>query len=134
VLDLDLERRVQAFVLAANHAGLLRSCHDLSDGGLGVALAESCILGGRGAAIVVDGLEEAGSERSRVAGILFGEGQSRFLISFVKEATMPLQELAGRHRIPLVGLGMTGGDRIRVDGAFEITLKHAHEAYETALA
>jgi phosphoribosylformylglycinamidine synthase II len=134
VLDLDLERRVQAFVLDANDAGLLRSCHDLSDGGLGVALAESCILGGRGAAIVVDGLEEAGSERSRVAGILFGEGQSRFLISFVKEATMPLQELAGRHRIPLVGLGMTGGDRIRVDGAFEITLKQAREAYETALA
>jgi hypothetical protein len=46
---------------------------------------------------------------------------------------MPLQELAGRHRVPLERLGVTGGDRIRVDGAFDVALKQAREAYETAL-
>jgi phosphoribosylformylglycinamidine synthase II len=131
-LDLDLERRVQAFVIEVTGARLLSSCHDVSDGGIAVALAESCILGDRGAQIVIEELRN-GSEGTRGAGILFGEGQSRFLISFAKEASMPLQELAGRHRVPLMSLGVTGGDRIRVDGAFDVELKQAREAYETAL-
>ncbi|MDQ6855938.1 MAG: AIR synthase-related protein, partial [Candidatus Dormibacteraeota bacterium] len=133
-LDLNLERRVQAFVLEGATAGLLRSCHDVSDGGLAVALAESCLLGGRGADIVIDALPDPRSAESRAAGILFGESQSRFLISFATEAVMPLQELAGRHQVPLVSLGTTGGDRLRVNGAFEVDLNQAREAYETALA
>ncbi len=56
-LDLGLERRVQQFVLEAIDAGLVRSCHDLSDGGLAVALAECCILGDRGASIVDRGCD-----------------------------------------------------------------------------
>ena len=47
---------------------------------------------------------------------------------------MPLDELAGRHQVPLVSLGRTGGDRISVDGALDVTLEQAREAYETALA
>jgi phosphoribosylformylglycinamidine synthase II len=133
-LDLQLERRVQSFVLEASAAGLLKSCHDVSDGGIAVTLTESCILGNRGAEIVIDKLQESLSVGCRGAGILFGEGQSRFLISFAKEATMPLDELAGRHQVPLVSLGTTGGDRIRVDGALDVTLDQAREAYETALA
>ena len=133
-LDLALERRVEAFVLEAIDAGLVRSCHDVSDGGIGVALAECCILGGRGATVAIEALAEARSADSRVAGILFGEGQSRFLISFAKEAAIPLQELAGRHRVPLERLGVTGGELIRVEGAIEVSLAKAREAYESALA
>jgi phosphoribosylformylglycinamidine synthase len=131
-LDLQLERRAQSFVLEAIASRLLMSSHDVSDGGIAVALAESCLLGDRGAEIVIDRLPN-GSEDSKAAGILFGEGQSRFLISFDKEASMPLDELAGRHRVQLTELGTTGGESIRVEGALEVTLKQAREAYETAL-
>ncbi len=48
-LDLDLERRVQAFILEAIAAGLLHSAHDCAEGGIAVALAESCLLGDIGA-------------------------------------------------------------------------------------
>ena len=133
-LDLDLERRVQQFVLEAIDTGLVRSCHDLSDGGLGVALAECCILGGRGASIAIESVTGAVPVDSQVAGILFGEGQSRFLISHAKEASISLQELAGRHQVPLTRLGATGGEHIQVDGAFEIALSDARHAYESALA
>ncbi|PZR77490.1 MAG: phosphoribosylformylglycinamidine synthase II [Candidatus Aeolococcus gillhamiae] len=133
-LDLDLERRVQSFVLEAIAAGLLRSCHDLSDGGLATALAECCILGGWGASIAIEAVTGAVPINSEVAGILFGEGQSRFLISHAKEASISLQELAGRHQVPLTRLGATGGDHIQVDGAFEVALSDARAAYESALA
>jgi phosphoribosylformylglycinamidine synthase subunit PurL len=131
-LDLQLERRVQAFVLEATAGRLLRSCHDVSDGGIGVALAECCILGDRGAQVVIEALR-TGSEGMRAAGILFGEGQSRFLISFATEASMALNELAERHRVPMVNVGVTGGGSIRVDGAFDVGLEAAREAHETAL-
>jgi phosphoribosylformylglycinamidine synthase len=131
-LDLQLERRVQAFVLEAAAGRLLRSCHDVSDGGIGVALAECCISGNRGAQVVIDALR-TGSEGMRAAGILFGEGQSRFLISFATEALMALNELADRHRVPMVNVGVTGGGNIRVEGAFDVGLEAAREAHETAL-
>jgi len=133
-LDLGFERRVQQFVFEAIDAGLVRSCHDLSDGGLAVALAECCILGERGASLWIEDVTRADSADSKVAGILFGEGQSRFLISHAKEASISLQELAGRHQVPLERLGSTGGQSIRVDGAFEIALSDARAAYESALA
>jgi phosphoribosylformylglycinamidine synthase len=133
VLDLDLERRVQAFVLEAAAAGHLRSCHDVADGGIAVALAESCILGGRGADVAIAHLKKSSSAGCEAAAMLFGEGQSRFLISVDTEAAMPLHELADRHRVPLEVLGTTGGERIRIDGALDVTLAQAREAYETAL-
>jgi hypothetical protein len=69
-----------------------------------------------------------------VAGVLFGEGQSRFLISFAKEAPLSLHELAVQHTVPLVSLGVVGGDRIRIEGALEVTLEHAGSVYATALS
>lgn len=133
-LDLDMERRVIEFILDAAAAGLLSSCHDVSDGGLAVALAECCIAGDRGAGVVVEGFQPPDGRGSRLAGILFGEGQSRFLISFAKDRTMPLNELAGRHRVPLTGLGVTGGTRISITGVLEVEVEAARAAYETALA
>ena len=78
-LDLDLEARVQAVVLEAIGAGWLHSCHDLSEGGLAVALAESCILGGRGVHVTAP-FFALGSPIVQT-GLLFGELQSRFLVS-----------------------------------------------------
>ena len=79
VLDLDLERRVQQFVLEAISAGLLHSAHDCAEGGIAIALAESCLLGDIGAWIGIDELAELremgqlGGLIEREAGILFGE-------------------------------------------------------------
>ncbi len=53
--DLDAERRLAALLAAAAAAGLLSAAHDLSDGGLAVALAESCLRGGAGCAVRLPG-------------------------------------------------------------------------------
>lgn len=64
---------------AAMQAGIVASCHDLSDGGLGVALAESAFAGGLGAVVDLSLLVKEGVERDDVA--LFSESLSRFLVS-----------------------------------------------------
>ena len=98
-LDLRVERAVQAFVREAARRGLLRSAHDCSEGGLAVAIAESCIAGGlgfQGAAEQLRSLtdsDDAGGPRRRRDAVLFGEGQSRFVISCRREEYQALADL-----------------------------------------
>src|SRR5207302_8391243 len=106
-LDPDLERRVHGFVHDAIEASLLHTAHDCAEGGLAVALAESSLWGGIGVRVDLDiAGEERPWGRSRVDGILFGESQSRFLISFAMEASVQLRELADRHSLPLQAIGV----------------------------
>ena len=56
-VDLDAERRLADLVAAAASAGVLASAHDLSDGGLAIALAESCLRGGVGCWVSVAGFD-----------------------------------------------------------------------------
>ncbi len=139
VLDMDLERRVQQFVLEAISAGLLHSAHDCAEGGIAIALAESCLLGDIGAWIGIDELAalrelgQLGGLIEREAGILFGESQSRFLISFAREALVRLHELAGRHSVPLRGLGSVGGERVCVTGCLDVPLPDVRRAHAGAL-
>jgi phosphoribosylformylglycinamidine synthase II len=138
-LDMDLERRVQAFVLGAISDGLLQSAHDCAEGGIAIALAESCLLGDIGAWIGIDELGDIrelgqlGGLIENEAGILFGESQSRFLISFAREALVRLHELAGRHSVPLRGLGSVGGERVCVTGCIDVPLREVRRAHEGAL-
>jgi phosphoribosylformylglycinamidine synthase len=130
-LDLDLERRVQAAVLEMIAAGLLASCHDLAEGGLGVALAESCILGGRGVALT----ERLFSLAAPVVlvGLLFGESQSRFLASAATGDVAGVRAIATRHQVDVRELGTTGGNRVSLTGVFDLGLDEVTRAHAGAL-
>jgi phosphoribosylformylglycinamidine synthase len=75
LIDLQLEKRVQAFLRQAIAEGLVASAHDLSDGGLAVAVAEACIASGLGAAL------ELPAGALRPDRLLFAEGGARVLVS-----------------------------------------------------
>jgi phosphoribosylformylglycinamidine synthase len=130
-LDLDLEARVQAAVREMIGAGLLASCHDLAEGGLGVALAESCILGGRGAALITR-LFALGAPVAQ-AGLLFGESQSRFLTSAAGEDVAAVRAIAERHDVEVRELGTTGGDRVMIADVLDLELAEVARVYDQAL-
>ncbi len=132
-LDIDLERRVQGFILDAIEAGLLHSAHDCAEGGIAIAIAESCLLGDIGASVAVDELEQGEGLINGQAGILFGESQSRFVISFAREALVRLHELAARHSVPFHGLGSVGGERFCVTGCIDVSLADVRRVHEGAL-
>jgi phosphoribosylformylglycinamidine synthase len=132
-LDIDLERRVHAFVLEAIEAGLLHSAHDCAEGGLAVAIAESCLLGDIGAWVGIDELGDGEGLINGAAGILFGESQSRFVISFAREALVRLHELAGRHSVPFRGLGSVGGERVGVTRCIDVSLADVRRVHGGAL-
>ena len=108
-IDLELERRVQETCREGVKQGLVLSAHDCSDGGLAVALAECCILGGVGFRFqgTLDGL-------SRWDAALFGERQSRVVVAVHRERMHLLEDLAKATGAPVSLLGYTGGDSLQI--------------------
>ena len=110
-IDIEFEKKIQAACLEAIRAGLVRSAHDLSDGGLAVCAAESCISnkkGMRGAEIQVD----AFSGKGRLDEILFGEAPSRILLSVDPKDLAGLEKIAAKHSVPCFRIGTVGGERL----------------------
>jgi phosphoribosylformylglycinamidine (FGAM) synthase-like enzyme len=111
-LDLERERRVQAFIREAIARGLVESCQDVSGGGLAVAAAEMAIWGGRGAT-----LRLAVGDSPAVG--LFGESPSRLLVEVVPRHVPALELLARHHGLPAEVLGAVGGPRLVIELAGE---------------
>jgi phosphoribosylformylglycinamidine synthase len=121
-VDLDAERALLRLLVA--HSGLLRSAHDLSDGGLGVALAEASIAGGRGFSIDLP----AGAPHQ----ILFSESPTRVVASCAPESIDRLLDRAGELGLFATVLGRTGGDVLDF-GALSIPLKDGIARWQAVL-
>jgi phosphoribosylformylglycinamidine synthase II len=107
-LDLDCERRLQAFIREAIARGLAQSCQDVSGGGLAAAAAEMAIWGGRGAR-----LRLPVGDSPAVA--LFGESPSRLLVEALPRHAPALELLARQHGLPVETVGTTGGTRLVIE-------------------
>jgi len=121
-LDMDRELAVQKTCLAAAEAGLLLSAHDCSDGGLAVALAESCFSSlGHDAIGAEVNLE--GTLGSTVQ--LFSESPSRIIISFDAADAAAVQEIAERNNAPFAILGRVITNRliINVNGVEAVAIE-----------
>jgi phosphoribosylformylglycinamidine synthase len=124
-LDLESERAAQQAVLTAAEAGLLKSAHDCSDGGIAVALAECSFSSLNRPAVGAD-VDLPGTLPATTR--LFSESPSRFIVSFDESALGQLEEIAARANCPFTLIGRVGGDtlRISVDGEEAIN-KHVDE-------
>ena len=130
-VDLDAEAAAIDLVVTAAEAGLLRSAHDVSGGGLAVALAESAVAGGRGARVALP-------PGRRDDEVLFGEGGGRFIVAVRPDQVPMLEALAGDMRapVPVRAIGTVGGDAVEVaigDRRVRVSLAEAREALESAI-
>lgn len=128
-IDLGFEVQLQRLVRETIAAGQLRSAHDLSEGGLAVAVAESAFRGGIGA--TVQGGWLAAALRADVA--LFGEAQSRIIVSVAAEDAAAFEKRAHGSDVPCVRLGTVGGDRL-VIGHIDVRLEEARARWSAGLA
>ena len=133
-LDLDVERRLQAFAIEAAARGLLRSAQDVAGGGLAVALAEAAVWGRVGARVRLP-------ISSSPAVDLFGESPSRLILSAAAQDVAAIVELARDHDLPIGAIGTARGDRLIVElvgasttGAAEERGARVADAIDVALA
>jgi phosphoribosylformylglycinamidine synthase len=111
-LNLDLEKAVQACTLKLIRSGLVQSAHDCSDGGLAVALAECCVSGPEqqlGAVV------QLAVDRVRRDAVLFGESQSRVILSVKPDRAEQALETAQSMGVPAARLGEVSGDRLIIE-------------------
>jgi phosphoribosylformylglycinamidine synthase len=128
-LDLDLERRVQELVRSSIADGVIRTAHDCSEGGLAVALAEMAIVSSVG--VEVSSLP-IGTDQ-RIDDVWFGEAASRIVITCDSVTLPEIGRRAEALQVPLVRLGIVGGDDIAFGGAARLPLELARVRYEGAL-
>ncbi len=123
-ISLENEKSLHGFVLKAINAGLIKSAHDVSDGGLAVALAECCIMGNKyvGCKVFV-------SADTRKDFVLFSESQSRIIISAPKEYKQRIYDLAEKNKVFIELIGKTGGTFLKINNYINLDLYEIYDTY-----
>ena len=126
-IDLEAEKRLHRVVLEAVGERLLRSAHDVAEGGLAVALAESCFGGPRlGVRVTLE-------RGMRTDALLFGESQSRMLVSVRRRHLGRLRELCRREEVPLAVLGEVRGTHLVIADLLDLPVETARERWRRVL-
>ncbi|CAN7547026.1 phosphoribosylformylglycinamidine synthase subunit PurL [Bosea sp. LjRoot90] len=125
-VDLSVERRNGDFVRGLITTGRVTVCHDLSDGGLAVALAEMAMAKGIGAKV-----EALPAGPAHAA--LFGEDQGRYLLSLPASAAEAIVAEAKAAGVPAQIIGRTGGSELALPGEAPVALSALRQAHESWL-
>ncbi|MFA5563756.1 MAG: AIR synthase-related protein, partial [Candidatus Caldatribacteriota bacterium] len=123
-LDLNLEKAVQDVCRESIQAGIISSAHDCSDGGLAVTLAECCITGNKGIKADID------TDEIRSDALLFGESQSRIVVSLSEENIENLKAIVDKYEVPMQVLGKVEGERLKIGNLIDIEIKKLKMSWE----
>jgi len=142
-IDMDMEVRVQRACLEAMRGGIIKSAHDPSEGGLASALAECCISSPNGCIGVDITLPQYGDEKSRNQkseirnirwdALLFGESQSRIIVSMAEEDVTKFMSIADKNSVSAIIIGRVGGDRLKINGLIDLPVERMKAVWEDSL-
>ncbi|MGD8922034.1 MAG: phosphoribosylformylglycinamidine synthase subunit PurL [Candidatus Zixiibacteriota bacterium] len=127
-LDLDFEKELQEALLEAIRAGMVKSAHDISDGGLAIALAECCISN-RDRQI---GAQIQMVEHIRKDCLLFGESQSRVVVTCPPDQA-DLVEFFTKKGIPAVKIGTVSGKRLVINDLIDVDLETLSDVFYNSM-
>ena len=125
-LDIDLEVALQKACRRLVSEGVARSAHDCSDGGLAVALAESSIAGNVGIKV---GAELSG----RWDATLFGETQSRIVLSLSPADMAKLASICSEECVPYFELGVTEGDSLVIGSLLDVSVADLQASWQSGI-
>lgn len=129
-LNYSEEIRTNKFIRSLIKRGLLKSCHDISAGGLAAALSESCFAsyGSKGAVL------EILKPRERRDAVLFAEGGARFLVSLAPEHEQEILKLAASENILVSAKGEVSSSLLEIKNYAALDLAKAYQAWQNGLA
>jgi phosphoribosylformylglycinamidine synthase len=130
-VDLDAAARLHAFVADLVTAREVNGVHDVSDGGLAVALCEMAFGGDTG--FKVDLLTAPGAKACTPAEAAFGESTSRVLVAVGRDQVAAVLGAASVAGVPAAVIGQAGGDRCIADDAFSVPVATAHQTWRDAI-
>ncbi|MGB2804903.1 MAG: phosphoribosylformylglycinamidine synthase subunit PurL [Candidatus Zixiibacteriota bacterium] len=127
-LKLEEEKKLQDACLAMIRAGIVKSAHDCSDGGIAVALAECCTSSPQllGAAVSLE-------QKMRADAVLFGESQSRIIVSAKPGDLQKIEKIAGDHDLLFSVIGKVEGQNLKIEGMIDLPVTELADVYEHAI-
>jgi phosphoribosylformylglycinamidine synthase subunit PurL len=123
-VDLAAEQRLASVLATGAAEGLLSAAHDLSDGGLAVALAECCLVAGTGCEVELPSAPFVS---------LFSESVARAVVAVRAGAQDRFGELCAAEGVPASALGRTGGATLNISGQFVIPLDELAAVHQRTL-
>ena len=138
--DLEAAKTLHTTLLGLIQSGLVKSAHDCSDGGLAVALAESCIsqlVARETPRLIGAQIDLSQFKDIRLDALFFGETQSRIVISCNALDAVKVVERAKLMGVPAVQIGKVGGDKLTIkiaDNEFSTPLSELHDAWWNSIA
>ncbi|MBE7371439.1 phosphoribosylformylglycinamidine synthase subunit PurL [Dermacoccus barathri] len=124
-IHLDNEKALATVLIDGARDGLFASAHDLSSGGLAVALAEGAVRHGVGASIEF--------EQGNAFVSLFSESAGRALVAVAPEHVEAFEAMAGGHGVPATKIGETGGGALAVGDLFSVPVAELAETHQAPL-
>lgn len=130
-IDLLREKALQEAVLRLIELKLIHSAHDVSDGGLAVCIAESCIATVRSGTPL--GAQISTRPGLRTDAMLFGEDQSRVVVSLSLENASKVLEVCRGLGVPAEKLGVVNGTRLAINSVVDLDVAGMEKAYNGGL-
>ncbi|KPK17028.1 MAG: phosphoribosylformylglycinamidine synthase [Myxococcales bacterium SG8_38] len=127
-IDLDAEVALQHAMLELIGNRLLQSAHDISDGGIAICLAESCIAEGLGARVTLPPTDDAPAHA-----LLFSEEPSRIIVSISPSDVGDVGEICRRYGVPFRKIGRVGGATLLIEDICDVPIEELAEAHAAAL-
>jgi len=137
--DLSREQELHLGLRSLIHGGGVKSAHDCSEGGLAVALAESCVselVARETPRLIGAQIDLSGITCARLDALLFGETQGRIVISAAGRDAAKLLERAKILGVPAMRLGTVGGDQLEIKAGGKtcaVPVKDLHDAWWSAI-
>ncbi len=129
-VNLGAEKNLIKNILEITRGKLINSAHDVSDGGLAVALAESCMIN----RTFPIGCNVNINSSIRRDFVLFNESQSWIIISYNKDKESKIKQICVKNDIIFANIGKVGGNSVIINDDINITLENAKEAYYNSIS
>jgi phosphoribosylformylglycinamidine synthase len=124
-IELENEIKLHKTILELINSGYINSAHDISEGGIAVALAECCVMN----KTKNIGCEINYKYEFRKDFDMFSETQSRVIISANKKNEKDIAKICNKYNIKFIKIGSTGGAHLRINGDVNINLEKINDAY-----
>jgi phosphoribosylformylglycinamidine synthase len=133
IVNLSEEKKLADLLQGAAMQGMLEAAHDLSEGGLAVAVAESCLRFNVGARIWLDELMER--DGLDLTAAMFSESQGRVIVSIGREDDVKFQGLCEARGVPVLRIGVTDkeNESLEIKDVATLKLNHVREGWAKAL-
>jgi len=130
-IDLDQESNLIKTLIELANKSIINSAHDLSEGGIAVALAECCFSKNKNFGFIVN-LDNINVKKLNIPVLLFSESQSRCIVSINKNNLQKLKDITSENSINLKLIGVVGGNKMIIENILDLRVEDVYRQWDKA--